>query len=286
MLKAHISQIKLVVRSSTKVLLKTGAVVEEGAVHWDIFGLIIHALCDISDVVAIRLKDLTVGHLTMSQAASMKKLDILTSPAFKDRIVGKAKGIGIYNYMIGEPKKCCFSLAVAVAVEEKKRGNEVKAILALEKAMQEMLNYIWDSLHPFDQEKVRPARRAPQRRSSTDVEESPNYTRQEHTQPAAAKHPQVGVWNERRAQVCGSLQATARKTPRVRSGQESDESGGPHHQLCIQVSCRQRMGRLQAAPRRDADHFLERITRTGGETPFDHRATAAALSGRETSTSP
>ena len=47
--------IKLIVRSSTKVLLKTGAVVEEGAVHWVIFGLIIHALCDISDVVAILL---------------------------------------------------------------------------------------------------------------------------------------------------------------------------------------------------------------------------------------
>ena len=28
------SQIKLIVRSSTKVLLKTGAVVEEGAVRW------------------------------------------------------------------------------------------------------------------------------------------------------------------------------------------------------------------------------------------------------------
>ena len=36
--------IKLIVRSSTKVLLKTGAVVEEGAVQWVIFGLIIHAL--------------------------------------------------------------------------------------------------------------------------------------------------------------------------------------------------------------------------------------------------
>ena len=47
---------------------------------------------------------------------------------------------GIYNYMIGEPKNCCFSLAVAVAVEEKKRSDEVKAILALQKAMQEMLN--------------------------------------------------------------------------------------------------------------------------------------------------
>ena len=47
--------LKLIVRSSTKVLLKTGAVVEEGAVHWVIIGLIIHALCDISDVVAIRL---------------------------------------------------------------------------------------------------------------------------------------------------------------------------------------------------------------------------------------
>ena len=78
----------------------------------------------------------------MSQAASKSKLDILTSPAFKDRIIGKAKVIGIYNYMIGEPKRCCFSLAVAVAVEEKKRGDEVKAILALEKAMQEMLNFI------------------------------------------------------------------------------------------------------------------------------------------------
>ena len=94
----------------------------------------------------------------MSQAASKNKLDILTSPAFKDRIVGKAKGIGIYNYMIGEPKKCCFSLAVAVAVEEKKRGDEIKAILALERATQEMLNFIWDSLHPFDQEKVRAER--------------------------------------------------------------------------------------------------------------------------------
>ena len=31
------------------MLLKTGAVVEEGAVQWVIFGLIIHALCDISD---------------------------------------------------------------------------------------------------------------------------------------------------------------------------------------------------------------------------------------------
>ena len=49
------SQIKLIVRSSTKVLLNTGAVVEEGAVQWVIFGLIIHALCDISHVVAIPL---------------------------------------------------------------------------------------------------------------------------------------------------------------------------------------------------------------------------------------
>ena len=109
-------------------------------------------------MVAIPLKDLAVGHFAMSQAASMKKLDILTAPAFKDRVVSKAKGIGIYNYMIGEPKKCCFTMAVAAAVEEKKRGEEVKAILRLDKAVQEMLNFIWDSLHPFDKERVKAER--------------------------------------------------------------------------------------------------------------------------------
>ena len=47
--------IKLIVRSLTKVLLKTGAVVDKGAVHLGHLRAIIHALCDISDVVAILL---------------------------------------------------------------------------------------------------------------------------------------------------------------------------------------------------------------------------------------
>ena len=41
--ESTVSQIKLIVRSSTKVLLKTGAVVEEGAVQWVILRFIILA---------------------------------------------------------------------------------------------------------------------------------------------------------------------------------------------------------------------------------------------------
>ena len=38
--ESTVSQIKLIVRSSTKVLLNTGAVVEEGAVQWASWGLL------------------------------------------------------------------------------------------------------------------------------------------------------------------------------------------------------------------------------------------------------
>ena len=50
--------------------------------------------------------------------------------------------------MIGDPHKCM--LTQAVRVSEENSVGQVKAQAARQKAIQEMVNFMWDSLHPLD----------------------------------------------------------------------------------------------------------------------------------------
>ena len=62
----------------------------------------------------------------------------------------KSKATMTYALMIGEEGKCILTKAVLVAKEN--TMEEVKAETAKAKAIQGMANYMWDSLHPLDQQ--------------------------------------------------------------------------------------------------------------------------------------
>ena len=65
------------------------------------------------------------------------------------------------SMMIGEPHKCM--LTSAVRVSEENSVNQVKAQATRQKAIQEMVNCMWDSLHPLDQSSISKERDADNR---------------------------------------------------------------------------------------------------------------------------
>ena len=78
-----------------------------------------------------------------------KMLDVVHYIKWKQKMYHKSKANLTHAWMIGDEGKCMLTKAVQVA--EANTMEEVKAEAAKAKAIQEMANYMWDSLHPLDQ---------------------------------------------------------------------------------------------------------------------------------------
>ena len=80
--------------------------------------------------------------------AKAKRLDILGWSNFKESMFMKSKGNLTYPMMIGEPHNCLSTRGVRMSEED--TPGQVNAQAVRQKAIQEMVNFMWDSLHPLD----------------------------------------------------------------------------------------------------------------------------------------
>ena len=78
-----------------------------------------------------------------------KRLDIISWSNFQDAMFQRSKANLTHAWMTGQEGKCMLTKAVLLAKEN--TMEEVKAETAKAKAVQEMINFMWDSLHPLDQ---------------------------------------------------------------------------------------------------------------------------------------
>ena len=80
---------------------------------------------------------------------SRKRLNIIGWAAFQDDMFVKSKSILIHELMTGNPHDCL--LTHSVRVTEENTPGQLKALTTKRRAIQEMVNYIWNALHPLDQ---------------------------------------------------------------------------------------------------------------------------------------
>ena len=85
--------------------------------------------------------------------STLKKLDSLNWLFFKEKAMLETKVFGTWFFMIGQKHKCCFSLALIAAEGNPKE--KVKALLAMQKAIQTSVLYLWNNLHASDKCKVK-----------------------------------------------------------------------------------------------------------------------------------
>ena len=80
--------------------------------------------------------------------AKTKRLDIIGWSNFKELMYMKSKANLTHSMMIGEPHNCLLTRGVRMSEEDS--SNQVKAQAVRQKAIQEMVNFMWESLHPLD----------------------------------------------------------------------------------------------------------------------------------------
>ena len=77
-----------------------------------------------------------------------KRLNILGWAAFQDDMFVKSKAILIHELMIGKPHECLLTQSVRVTDDD--TPGQLKAHTVRKRAIQEMVNFMWDSFHPLD----------------------------------------------------------------------------------------------------------------------------------------
>ena len=80
---------------------------------------------------------------------SRKRLNIIGWAAFQDDMFVKSKSILIYELMTGNLRDCLLTNSVRVTDDDS--PGQLKALTTKRRANQEMVNYIWNALHPLDQ---------------------------------------------------------------------------------------------------------------------------------------
>ena len=85
--------------------------------------------------------------------STLKKLDSLNWLFFKEKAMLETKVFGTWFFMIGQKHKCCFSLALIAAEGNPKE--KVKALLAMQKAIQTSVLFLWNNLHASNKCKVK-----------------------------------------------------------------------------------------------------------------------------------
>ena len=89
----------------------------------------------------------------MSQPA---ELNVLNWNPFEEKRMLNAKEIHIWHYLTGNKEnKCTLTKALKIASGGDDEMEIIKAELKLEKAIQMQVKFMWNSLHPFDQNKVK-----------------------------------------------------------------------------------------------------------------------------------
>ena len=78
-----------------------------------------------------------------------KQLSVVNYLKWQQQMFKKSKAILIHAWMTDQEGKCMLTKAVLIADDNTMA--QVKAETAKEKAIQEMINFLWDSLHPLDQ---------------------------------------------------------------------------------------------------------------------------------------
>ena len=78
-----------------------------------------------------------------------KQLGVVNYLLWQQSMFQKSKANLTYQWMIGADKKCMLTRAVLIADDD--TMDHVRAQTAKEKAVQEMINFMWESLHPLDQ---------------------------------------------------------------------------------------------------------------------------------------
>ena len=81
----------------------------------------------------------------MSHSTTLKKLNVITSPAWNMDIMQMAKEIGTWNTMQRKNDECCFWLEEQAAAEGSDKVKQDKAKLNKTRAIQKTINYIWST---------------------------------------------------------------------------------------------------------------------------------------------
>ena len=90
----------------------------------------------------------------MSSTPAPKKLSILTSATFNHKVMMEAREHGTWDMINGDNEECCFWLEEKAALASKDETKQIKAKLNKKKAIQKTVNFIWNSLHHQDQDRV------------------------------------------------------------------------------------------------------------------------------------
>ena len=81
--------------------------------------------------------------------AKPKQLGVVNYLQWQQSMFQRSKANLTHAWMIGQEKKCMLTKAILIAKED--TMEEVKAETAKAKAVQDMISFMWDSLHPLDQ---------------------------------------------------------------------------------------------------------------------------------------